>query len=216
MCRRSTELLAVAVIGLALWGCAAAPPRSEPPALEPDAGERGGADRPGDRGPALDLVVEAQFHLAMVSLQRGDAETAERLLVGIGRRHPELPAPHLNLAILRQRQGRHAAALEAVEASLAADPDSATAHNLRGVSLRALGRFEEAEAAYREALRLRPDYANAHFNMGVLYEIYLQDYQQALLHYRRFQELLAEPDPKVALWIQDLQRRISHSEPSET
>lgn len=213
MCRRSAELLAVAVLGLTLWGCAAGP-QHEPASPQPGAGAS--ADRDGAAQRPPDPAAEAEFHRAMVRLQDGDAETAERLLVGLGRRHPELPAPHLNLAILRLRQGRHAAALEAVEASLAADPDSATAHNLRGMSLRALGRFEEAETAYREALRLRPDYANAHFNIGVLYEIYLQDYPRALLHYRRFQQLCAEPDPKVALWIQDLQRRIDDRGPPET
>ena len=41
------------------------------------------------------------------------------------------------------------------------------AHNNIGVALFDQGRLEEAMASYREALRLKPDYALAHNNLGI-------------------------------------------------
>jgi Tfp pilus assembly protein PilF len=38
-----------------------------------------------------------------------------------------------------------------------------------GAALRANGKLAEAEVAYREAIKLRPDWAEPHFNLGVLY-----------------------------------------------
>jgi tetratricopeptide (TPR) repeat protein len=48
------------------------------------------------------------------------------------------------------------------------DPDNARAHLDLGTALQYLGRHEEAAAAYREALRVDPDNAVTHNNLGWL------------------------------------------------
>ena len=64
------------------------------------------------------------------------------------------------------RKGDLARAERAFRAAIAADPDSALAHNNLGVVLRAQGRLPEAIGAYREAVRLQPEYADALGNLG--------------------------------------------------
>ena len=52
-------------------------------------------------------------------------------------------------------------------AVLAVNPSSSIAHsNLGSVLLDTRGRMDEAAAHFREALRIRPDYAFAHYNLG--------------------------------------------------
>ena len=46
-------------------------------------------------------------------------------------------------------------------------PDYTAAHTNLGITLQELGRFDEAEASYREAIVLKPDYTGAHFNLGM-------------------------------------------------
>ena len=43
-----------------------------------------------------------------------------------------------------------------------------SSYNL-GILLKETGRTEDAEAEYREALRINPDYAEAHGNLGILF-----------------------------------------------
>ena len=60
-------------------------------------------------------------------------------------------------------------------------PNRPGVHSNRGEVLRALGRHEEALAAYHRAVELQPQAPEFHFNLG-----------NALLHFRRYEEALAE------------------------
>ena len=46
-------------------------------------------------------------------------------------------------------------------------PDDPLAHKFLGKALAKQSRFPEAEAEYRQVLRLRPDDASTHYNLGV-------------------------------------------------
>ena len=63
-----------------------------------------------------------------------------------------------NLALAELRAGDAAAALSDWDRALALDPGSAAAHFNRGLTLERLDRNEEALAAYRRVLELRPDH----------------------------------------------------------
>jgi tetratricopeptide (TPR) repeat protein len=70
------------------------------------------------------------------------------------------------------------------------------------------GKFLEAEAAYLKAVTVSPDYALAHYNLGVLCELYLQRLNEALQHFVAYQSLVGE-DRQVEKWIADLRRRVA-------
>ena len=76
---------------------------------------------------------------------------------------------HVGLGFLRQQLGRPAEAVESYEHASTLQADATVSFNL-GVALDDLGRVEEAEAAYREALEIDPSLADAHFNLSCLYE----------------------------------------------
>jgi Flp pilus assembly protein TadD len=50
---------------------------------------------------------------------------------------------------------------------IALKPDYTEAHNNLGITLQELGKFNEAEASYKQAIALKPDYTKAHFNLGI-------------------------------------------------
>ncbi|HVH17120.1 MAG TPA: tetratricopeptide repeat protein, partial [Myxococcota bacterium] len=62
-------------------------------------------------------------------------------------------------------------ALDLLRASIAVRPDAAIYHNSLANLFRARGRVAEAEAAYREAVRLDRRYANAWLNLSVLLRV---------------------------------------------
>ena len=80
--------------------------------------------------------------------------------------------------------------------------------------LRSQGKFSEAKQAYQKALRIDPQYSKAHYNLGVLAELYLQDLSLALTHFQLYQSLQREPERMVGNWIKDLNRRVEALMPS--
>lgn len=87
-----------------------------------------------------------------------------------------------------------------VRPSLAPPPQTVSELFAHGVTLEEdIVRAEEAIATYKKVLKLDPDYAPAHINLGTLY--YNQsDYELAEEHYR----LAIESDPRYALAYFDL------------
>lgn len=62
-------------------------------------------------------------------------------------------------------------------------PHIAVAYNQRGLESYRKGQWASAQSSYLRALQLNPDYAEAHFHLGVLYED-LQDFDKARSEYR--------------------------------
>jgi len=67
------------------------------------------------------------------------------------------------------------------------------------------GKFDDARRQYRKALDADPDYALAHLNIAILYDLYLQEPKEALPHYQAYQQLLPAEDGVVAKWIIELE-----------
>jgi len=82
-----------------------------------------------------------------------------------------------------------------------------SALNREAVALREQGRFAAAEQTYLAALSEAPDAPAIHYNIGILYDLYLGIPGKALYHYERYRELSGDGDRRVAGWIADLQRR---------
>ena len=78
-----------------------------------------------------------------------------------------------------------------MDAALALDPNHPAALNQLGHATSQKWKFLEAEAAYLKAVTVSPDYALAHYNLGVLNELYLQRLEAALKHFERIRRLLA-------------------------
>ena len=193
--------LAVPLVALLVAGCAGSGPR-------PDAPVAGDGDPLA--GPAVIVPPEAltMFEQAAAVMASGDFLDAELRFKEFLLRYPNYPGAHVNLAIIHSNNGNDAAAQAAVDAALGIDPDHAAALNQQGLLLRKNGKFFEAEAAYLKAVTASPDYALAHYNLGVLNELYLQRLDAALQHFERYQELVGE-DKQVEKWIADLTRRVA-------
>ena len=77
---------------------------------------------------------------------------------------------------------------EALYRPVALEPDAFEAHYNLGNIFHDLGRYPEAQARYREALRLNPTYPDAHFYLAVTLEKSGQS-SEARPHWRAYQQL---------------------------
>lgn len=103
---------------------------------------------------------------AVESLKAGDLEPAEAALQAVLLRWPgQGDALHF-LGLLRHRQGRSSQALVHLRQAVQALPAEAGPCNNLGNVHAALQQWAEAEQAYRAALKLQPDFADALANLG--------------------------------------------------
>lgn len=199
-----TRLLILATI-VAVAGCASSGPKSA---------ERGSADASevgaGEQAvlPEIPPQARTMFEQAVAVMAAGDFMDAELRLKEFLLRYPDYPGAHVNLAIIHTQNGNEQAARAAINAALALDADHPAALNQQGMLYRRNGKFIEAEAAYLKAVTASPDYALAHYNLGVLNELYLQRLDTALQHFEIYQELVGN-DKQVEKWIADLKRRVT-------
>jgi len=166
------------------------------------------AETGGEPARAVPAAARSLFEQAAASMAAGDFVDAELRFKEFLLQYPEFPGAHVNLAIIHVSNSNEAAARVSIDAALALDPNHPAALNQLGMLLRRNGKFLEAEAAYMKAVTVSPDYALAHYNLGVLNELYLQRLDIALQNFETYQSLVGE-DKQVAKWIRDLTRRVA-------
>lgn len=200
------------LLGLMLQGCGT---MGRSPSGSPYAGEPttpGQEDGPAGRTPPPAPEVRgrnAEVFARATELARDDRLVeAEALLLELTADQPELAGPWVNLARVYLAQEREDEAVAALEQAVVANPANCDARTELGVLLRRRGEFEAAEAHYLACLEYQPDYEAAHLNLGILYDLYLGRLNEALAAYRRYQDLVGEPDKRVNIWVVDLERRL--------
>jgi tetratricopeptide (TPR) repeat protein len=156
----------------------------------------------------IPAAARAQFEAAVAMQRAGQLPEAEQQFNQLLEKYPYLSGPALNLALICAQTQRPQPAEDYFRRALRINPDNVAAAVQYGVWLRTQGRFVDSEAAYLQALEHNPDYADAHLNLAILYDLYLGRLAPALEHYQRYLALNAAEDSPVHGWVADLQRRL--------
>lgn len=152
--------------------------------------------------------ASANFFLGLQALMIEDRDTALAIFSDMGKQFSDLSGPLVNQGLIHYHQGDLEKAEDVLQKALSINASNPYIHNTLGVILRNRGEFSEARRHYEQAITLAPTYAQAHFNLAILAELYLQDLVLALDHYRVYQTLQRHPDTTVENWILDLERRV--------
>ena len=147
----------------------------------------------------------------MKSNRRTDAELEFKQLTVA---YPQFAGPQLNLGLLYLNDSRLPEAEAAFKAALQMTPANPIAGDELGIVERKLGKFAEAEAAYLHAIAAEPNYAPAHLNLGVLYDLYMAEPQKALEQFERYIELAGE-NKQVSGWVIELRKRVGAPAPAK-
>lgn len=145
----------------------------------------------------------ALSNLGVTQIQARKLSAAEVALKKAITINPEDSFAATNLGIVYCKQGRFDDAVDVLREAITADEKDYVAHNYLGVSLGEKGLKGEAEDQLKRSIAIKDDYADAHFNLAVLYataeppamELARQHYKKAVSHG-------ATPDPSLERLIQ--------------
>src|SRR5271170_7865167 len=111
-------------------------------------------------------TVEPSLAMAVRHHQAGRLADAQIIYREILSQQPNQPDVLHLLGALCAQNGQADSAIELISRAIRLKPDAIYYETL-GRSLKSCGRLEDAIAAYRDALRLKPDFDNAQNNLGV-------------------------------------------------
>lgn len=174
----------------------------------------------GHREPVpVSAAQRSDFNRALDFMKKQDYEKALQILEAITKENDSLPGVNVNLAISymklagedgkEQYEKAEAALLRAIDIN----SKNETAQFQLGLLYRRTGRFDASREAYERALKLNRDYALAHYNLGILCDIYLKQPKCAVEHFEKYRELVPDSSDKVSMWLTDIRRRAGMPEP---
>lgn len=117
----------------------------------------------------LDRIEEAKKVLNQVKSKGAQGETFDRLEELIDLKAKDPSSAQLKTLIDLHAQGKFQQLLDQTEPLLREFPKSPPLLNIRGSGLVALGRPEQAIEDYKNAIKINPEYTEALFNLGVIF-----------------------------------------------
>lgn len=158
--------------------------------------------------PALSSVDLNNYKQALYALRDNKPEQAEILLLGIIEKHPNLAGPHANISLIYYQKGQTEQAKKSLEKTISLNPGNPYAYNILGIIENNKGNFSNAEKYFLLAIKYKNDYAKAHYNIALLYDIYFHELEKSAHHYQKYLSIISKKgikDKQTADWLKQLE-----------
>ena len=151
-----------------------------------------------DRRREMELPEPAALYnlLGLIYLEKDDSRNAAASFLRALKEDPRQLDAKLNLAALELSYGDFDTALKRFDEALKVRPKDPMLHTSRGVALRGLERYEDAQKGYAKALAIAPDALEPYYNLCVLHHQYTNNYEAAATHCAQYKERIDRNHPK--------------------
>ncbi len=147
--------------------------------------------------------VIALANLGVAQFRQGKLTAAQLALEKAVKVAPGDAFSLTTLGAVMIEQNRIEDAIGYLERANASSPDDPITLNYLGVASSQLGQFGKAEQSLRRAITVKPEYAEAHFNLAVIYATAKPpSIALAKRHYEKALELGSSPDKRLASMLQ--------------
>ena len=140
-------------------------------------------------------------------LQDGDLAGANSTFTMLTEKYPSLSGPWVRLGVIAEEQGRFLEAIRHYRKAIEVNRNNVNAYMALGLIQRKQGYFSEAFQTYLDALSVWKDFPEAHLNLAILYDLYLNNPEEAQKHYEAYYFLTGEKDEKVHKWLVEVKHR---------
>jgi tetratricopeptide (TPR) repeat protein len=151
-----------------------------------------------------------RYAAGIEAMSMRDYPDAQRIFSEFVRNNPEMAGAYTNLALIHFQKQEYDEALKLANRAIDLNNRQPQAYNLRAQLMILNGKILEARDDYRKAIESNPDYANAQYNLALLYDVYLQDVKLALAHYEIYMSLIKQPDEATRDWVEHLKRTLNN------
>lgn len=169
-----------------------------------------------DPKPITDAETEAEvidinqqtYEAGIAALKNNETDFAIELLTQATTSAPDLKFAFTNLGLAFFKLEDFEKSEQAFQQAIITNTYDSIAYNHIGIIKRMNGNFASAKSNYEKAISIDNNYADAYLNLGILYDIYLQDLNAALKQYEKYQSLTNSENKSVKGWIADIQRQL--------
>jgi len=155
----------------------------------------------------IDRASVTQFIEARRAFKAEEWGRAEALLKKLTEADDGLSGPWVMLGDIATERGEHSQAIDAYARAIAINGDNVNAYLRLALAQRKVGRYLHAQNIYAAVLELWPDFPEAHLNLAVLYDIYLNHPIRAQQHMEAYQFLTEGENRQVAAWLEEIRSR---------
>lgn len=206
---RWRTLAATVLCGAILAGCGGgkavkptAPTKAPPPVAQQP------TPPPPDKGDP-----QARFKFALDLMKQKKTADAEKAFMELTKDFPNYSGPQTDLGIIFAKTNRRDAAIAAFTRAATINGSNASAFNWLGIMNREAGNYDRAKQSYEKALEVKPGYAAAELNLGLLLDQYMKRPADALPHYKAYQSLTGGNDLHVLPWIAEIEANLPKTPP---
>jgi len=155
----------------------------------------------------LSTEVKQKYSYALQLMGAGNNDAALKMLNDVSELNNSLSGPFVNRGLIYLKLNDKTKAEKQFRDAIARNAGNVTALNQLGILLREKKDFAGARTNYEAALAINESHANAHLNLGILCDIYLQDKVCAMQHFETYLALKGE-DEAVTNWVIDLKEQL--------
>ncbi|RDH83854.1 MAG: hypothetical protein DIZ80_06885 [endosymbiont of Galathealinum brachiosum] len=146
-----------------------------------------------------------KYRDGITALYNNDLTNAQRIFNEFIRNKPQLAGAYTNLALVHFKKKEYDKSIKLVNKALKLNNKQTQALNLRAQLYVIDGKIHKAKDDYLLAIQIKPEYTIAQYNLALLYDIYLQEIELAIKHYKLYMSLLKKPDEATKEWITHLE-----------
>ncbi|MFL0802841.1 MAG: tetratricopeptide repeat protein [Agarilytica sp.] len=148
-----------------------------------------------------------KFIEARRALKSNELELSAQLFEEVSVIAPGLSGPWVMRGDIALKSQDKALAVEHFKKAISVNVKNINAYLKLAKTQRQLGNFIDAQNTYANALSVWPDFPEAHLNLGILYDIYLNHPLRAQKHMEAYVFLTEDENTQVSLWLREIQKR---------
>lgn len=158
--------------------------------------------------PVLTKLHQSEYEKGLDLMKAKSYDQAHIIFTKLTTSYPNLAGAYVNLALIYNAKSDGNKAELTISKALEINPNNVDALIQMAVLSQKSGRFKDVERYLLTAEAIESSNQIVQYNLAVLYEIYLQQYDDAINHYENYLALTSNDDKEtVKRWIQLLERK---------